>query len=121
MKPEEKARRKIDQLLEAAGWVVQNRDQLNLAASLGVAVREFPLKTGPADYLLFVDRKAVGAIEAKPFGTTLSGVADQSGGYLASIPESLPHVDEPPPFAYESTGIETLFCDLRDPDWTEPL
>jgi len=117
MKPEEKARQKIDQLLEAAGWAVQGREQLNLSASLGVAVCDLSLKTGPADYVLFVDGNPAGVIEAKPLGTTLSGVAEQSGGYLASIPESLPHVDEPPPFAYESTGVETMFRDLRDPDF----
>jgi len=83
---------------------------------LGIAVREFPLKSGSADYLLFVDRQAVGVIEAKPEGTTLSGVADQSEKYLAGFPQNLPHVTEPLPFAYESTGIETFFRDLRDPD-----
>jgi len=117
MKPEEKARRKIDQLLKAAGWAVQDRDQLNLSASLGVAVCDLSLKTGPADYVLFIDGKPVGVIEAKPYGTTLSGVAEQSAGYLASIPESLPHVSEPPTFGYESTGIETMFRDIRDTDF----
>jgi len=116
MKPEEKARQKIDQLLKVAGWKVQSLRELNLGASLGVAVREFSLKSGPADYLLFVDRKAVGVIEAKPEGTTLSGVAEQSDDYLYGVPENLPHVQEPLPFAYESTGIETFFRDLRDPD-----
>jgi type I restriction enzyme R subunit len=116
MTPEEKARKKIDILLEAAGWKVQDMKQLNLGASLGVAVREFPLKTGYADYLLFVDRKAVGAIEAKPEGTTLSGVAEQSEKYLAGVPDNIPHVQEPLPFGYESTGVETFFRDLRDPD-----
>jgi len=53
MKPEEKARQKIDKLLEAAGWDIQDLKDLNLSASLGIAVREFPLKTGIADYLLF--------------------------------------------------------------------
>jgi type I restriction enzyme R subunit len=115
MKPEEKARQKIDQMLKDAGWVVQDLQQLNLGASLGVAIREFPLKSGPADYLLFVDRKAAGVVEAKPEGTTLSGVADQSAKYLVGIPENLPHVQEPLSFAYESTGIETFFRDLRDP------
>src|SRR3989337_287864 len=117
MTPEEKARQKIDQLLEAAGWIVQNLKELNLGASLGVAVREFTLESGEADYLLFVDRKAVGAIEAKPEGTTLSGVAEQSAKYLEGIPKNLPLVQQPLPFAYESTGIETLFRDLRDPDF----
>lgn len=116
MKPEERARQKIDQLLEAAGWKVQNIQELNRGSSLGVAVREFPLKSGSADYLLFVDRKAAGVIEAKPEGTTLSGVAEQTEDYIYGIPEQLPHVQEPLPFAYESTGTETFFRDLRDHD-----
>jgi type I restriction enzyme R subunit len=63
MKPEEKARQHIVALLEAAGWSIRDMSQLNLGASLGVAVREFPLESGFADYLLFVDRKAVGVVE----------------------------------------------------------
>lgn len=116
MDPEEKAREHIDQLLAKAGWCVQNRDELDLGAALGVAVREFPLESGFADYLLFVDRKACGAIEAKPAGATLSGVAEQSGKYITSLPPNIPHVQLPLPFAYESTGIETFFRDIRDPD-----
>ena len=65
MAPEEKAREEIDQLLKEAGWAVQDYDQFSLGASLGVAVREFPLISGFADYLLFIDREAVGAIKAK--------------------------------------------------------
>ncbi len=55
--PEELARLNIDKLLAACGWVIQDMSGLNLYAGLGVAVREFPLQTGEADYLLFVDRK----------------------------------------------------------------
>jgi len=116
MKPEEKARQQIDALLSAADWDVQDLDKLNLGASLGVAVREFPLKSGQADYVLFVDRKAVGVVEAKKVGTTLSGVAEESEKYLASVPENLPHVLETLPFAYDTTGVETFFRDLRDPE-----
>lgn len=116
MKPEEKARRRIDQLLKAAGWKVQDLRELNLEAALGVAIQNFPLESGVADYLLFVDRKAVGVVEAKPEGTTLSGVAEQSKKYVTGVPENLPHIQEPLPFAYESTGIEALFRDLRDPE-----
>lgn len=61
-------------MLADAGWVVQSMPELNLGAAKGVAVREFPLKTGFADYLLFADRKAVGVIEAKAEGKTLSQV-----------------------------------------------
>lgn len=118
MRPEEKARQQIDQLLEAAGWTIQDYRELNLGASLGVAVREFPLLGGKeADYLLFVDRKAAGVIEAKPWGTTLSGVEVQSEGYATEFPEDLPCFQKPLPFVYESTGFETLFTDLRDPDF----
>nr|HOO57626.1 DEAD/DEAH box helicase family protein [bacterium] len=114
--PEDKARENIDQLLTQAGWAVQDVKDINLSAAPGVAVREFPLKTGFADYLLFVDKKAVGAIEAKKKGTTLSAVSDQTGKYLAGVPENLPHVELPLPFGYESTGVETYFLNNRDPD-----
>jgi len=83
---------------------------------LGVAVRYFPLKTGEADYLLFVDRKAAGALEAKAEGTTLGGVAEQSDKYLVGLPDQIPSYQSPLPFAYESTGVETYFRDLRDPE-----
>jgi type I restriction enzyme R subunit len=115
MKPEEKARQRIDKLLDAAGWSVQDMSRLNLSASLGVAVREFPVESGFADYVLFVDRQAVGVIEAKAVGTTLSGVAEQSEAYITSFPAHIPHVQLPLPFAYESTGIETFFRDEREP------
>ena len=83
--PEDKAREHIDELLTAAGWSVQDRDKVNLGASLGVAVRYFPLdQQNKADYLLFVDRKAAGVLEAKPVGTTLSGVAVQTAEFIQS-------------------------------------
>ena len=113
--PEELARVKIDEKLTACGWVIQDMSALNRYASLGVAVREFPLATGEADYLLFVDGKAVGVIEAKSEGTTLSGVAEQAGHYVTGLPVNIPHVTLPLPFQYESTGVETLFRDNRDP------
>ena len=116
MKPEEKARQNIDRLLTAAGWVIQDREQMNLGKSPGVAVREFPMSSGPTDYLLFVDRRAVGVIEAKPEGTTLSGVSEQTEKYLTGIPPFLLCYQKPLPFGYESTGVETFFRDLRDPD-----
>ena len=71
--PEAEARVQIDALLDAAGWALQDREQFNRKAALGVAVREYRLPTGPCDYLLFVDGKAAGVIEAKKAGTTLSG------------------------------------------------
>ena len=116
MKPEEKARQNIDRLLTAAGWTIQDRERMNLGESPGVAVREYPMSSGTPDYLLFVDRRAVGVIEAKPEGTTLSGVSEQTEKYLTGIPPFLLCYQKPLPFGYETTGVETYFRDLRDPD-----
>ena len=118
MTPEQEARVNIDRLLGQAGWSVQNADSINLYASSGVAVREFPLKPGhgTADYLIFVDRQAVGVIEAKPEGHTLTGVEVQSGKYSTGLPDNLPVHHNPLPFLYESTGAETQFTNLLDPD-----
>src|SRR5215218_1888810 len=104
-------------MLAAAGWAVQDRKAVNLSASKGVAVREFPLEAGFADYILFVDRQAVGIVEAKKEGTPLSGVDTQSGKYLDGLPPHVQRVGTPLPFAYESTGVETVFRDVRDPDY----
>ena len=72
--PERVARETIDAALDQAGWVVQSRDEMNVAAGLGVAIREFKTDAGFADYLLYVDKKPAGVIEAKKVGTTLTGV-----------------------------------------------
>src|SRR5690606_37569514 len=113
--PEQQARQKIDELLQAAGWILQNRDQFDRTAGLGVAVREFQLPAGPCDYLLFVDGKAAGVIEAKKAGVTLSGVAEQSAKYMVSLPPHLARWHDTLVFEYESTGEATFSCDLRDP------
>ncbi len=88
---------------------------MNLYAGRGVAVREFRVQTGYSDYLLFVDKKAVGVVEAKPEGFPLAGVAEQAGGYAAGLPANIPMAGSPLPFVYESTGVETYFRDNRDP------
>jgi len=116
MTPKEKARLNIDRLLRDAGWQIQDYHERNPGASLGVVVREYPLTSGYADYLLFVDGKVVGVVEEKAEGTTLSGVSEQTHKYQAGIPTNLPHVQNPLPFGYESTGVETFFRDLREPD-----
>lgn len=117
-KPEEKARIEIDRALEEAGWVVQSRNQANVHASRGVAVREFPLKHGYgfADYLLYVDGMAVGIVEAKKQGDTLTGVEIQAERYSLGVPDTIPIHLRPLPFLYQSTGIETRFTNRLDPD-----
>lgn len=115
MTPEARARTKIDAMLGAAGWVVQSRDELNLHAGPGVAVREVPTPTGPADYVLFLDRKACAVLEAKPEGVTLLGTGPQGAKYAAHAPAGYPHWGDPLPFTYLSTGSETLSRDGADP------
>src|SRR5215203_16620 len=115
--PEQLARHNIDRMLELAGWSVQNVKDMDFTASRGVALREFPLRAGFADFMLFVDRQAVGIVEAKKEGTTLSGVDTQSKKYLEGLPVHVQRVGTPLPFAYESTGVETVFRDVRDPDY----
>ena len=118
---EQRARVLIDRQLTDAGWSVQNRAELNLFAGQGVAVREVIMAAGHgrADYLLYVDQCAVGAIEAKPEGTTLSGVEWQSAMYADGLP---PEVrlkaltkDGRLPFIFEASGTETHFTDGFDP------
>ncbi len=116
MTPEQKSRQQIDRQLEQTGWIVQDYRQMNISAGLGVAVREFPLTTGEADYMLYADAKAIGVVEAKPKGHTLTGVETQSGKYLDGLPKSQPHYRLPLPFAYESTGEVTHFTNTLEPD-----
>ncbi|HXB02021.1 MAG TPA: type I restriction-modification enzyme R subunit C-terminal domain-containing protein [Opitutaceae bacterium] len=117
MTPEAQAREKIDAQLVACGWVVQDYKAVDFTAGHGIALREVPLKTGPCDYLLLLNRQAVGVIEAKKEGTTLSVVADQSARYATSVPDFLAaELTGKLPFLYESTGVETYFRDERDPD-----
>jgi type I restriction enzyme, R subunit len=113
--PEEISRDKIDTQLLACGWKIQNKKEINLNAGIGVAVREYQTDTGPADYLLFVDKNPVGIIEAKKEeeGVRLTAYEDQSRDYAESKLKYLNN--DPLPFVYESTGELTRFTDYRDP------
>ena len=113
--PEQIARDQIDAMLIAAGWLVQPKKKIDLFAVVGVAVREYQTDVGPADYVLFVEQKPVGIIEAKreEEGQHLTQVEEQSTGYAKS---KLKHLNNDPlPFVYESTGVLTRFTDYRDP------
>lgn len=116
--PEQAARAAIDGLLSESGWLVQSRDEINLSAARGVAIREFKLAEGYgyADYLLFADGKAVGVLEAKPRGHTLGGVEPQVQDYASGLPPGLDAPVRPLPFLYLSTGSDTRFINLLDPD-----
>ena len=119
---EQRARVLIDKQLVAAGWAVQDKRDLNLFAAQGVAVRESVMAAGHgrADYLLYVDKAAVGVIEAKPEGTPLSGVEWQSAMYAEGLPVEVRlkalTVGGRLPFVFEASGTETHFTNGHDPD-----
>jgi type I restriction enzyme, R subunit len=115
--PKARARARIDQVLAEAGWTLQDRDDMNLAAAPAIAVREFKLDKGHGyvDYMLFLDGHPVGVCEAKPAGTALIGVEHQVKKYFQGVPPALEAPYKPLPFAYLSTGEETLFINHFDP------
>lgn len=118
MKPEDKARHDlINPKLRAAGWEIQDYKVASPTSSKGVAVEFFQMGkgVGEADYVLFVNGKAVGIIEAKKEGETLSGKETQSKRYAEGFPEDFNYVSLPLPFVYESSGSETFFTNLWDP------
>ncbi|WP_276979234.1 DEAD/DEAH box helicase family protein [Flavobacterium filum] len=113
--PEQIARDNIDKQLTACGWVIQSIKQINLNANTGVAVKEYLTDVGPADYVLFVDGKPCGVIEAKreEEGHRMTVHEGQSEDYANA---KLKHLkNEPLPFVYISTGEVTRFTDFTDP------
>ncbi len=115
MTPEQQARQRIDQQLEALGWRVQQHGHVNRYAALGVAVREVPTGSGPVDYALYVDGRVAGVIEAKRSDDDPQGIDDQSSRYVETFDYDVSHWCKPLPFVYESNGHKTMFRDLRDP------
>jgi len=114
--PEQKARDEIDRMLDSSGWAVQSKRRADLFARQGVAIREYQTDIGPADYVLFVNGKPVGVIEAKreEEGERLTVHEDQSEFYSKAILKYNLN-KEPLPFVYESTGTLTHFTNYRDP------
>jgi type I restriction enzyme R subunit len=114
--PEQAARDRIDVMLAESGWVVQDKKAIDFNAGPGIAIREYLTDIGPADYVLFVDKKAVGVIEAKKedVGQNLTTAEDQTAGYANAKLKWISN-HQPLPFLYESTGKITRFTDARDP------
>jgi type I restriction enzyme R subunit len=122
VKPEEAARQRIDEALSLAGWFVQDAKASNVYAARGVAIREFPLKTGhgSADYLLYVDGHALGLVEAKKAGETLTGVEVQSEKYAVGLPEHVPAPMQPlPVLVSKHWGRDAFYLSAR-PEASQP-
>ena len=118
MSPEEKARIKIDQMFEDAGWKVVDRDFYSPTIT-AAAIREGLLKGNrEADYFLFIDGMAVGVLEAKrkEIDVTADKVCDQTELYARGVPECYKAYSHPLPIIYQSNGEKTYFRDFRDKD-----
>ncbi len=118
MKPEEKARLKIDQWLVEAGWKVIDRDEFE-ADSTAVAVREALLKGNKeADYFFFINGKAVGVLEAKREEVDVAQqiVCEQAEGYARNVPNYYTAYQRPLPFIYVSNGKQYYCKDFRQKD-----
>ncbi|TAE77787.1 MAG: DEAD/DEAH box helicase [Verrucomicrobia bacterium] len=115
--PEQKARDQIDAQLRESGWIVQDKHGINFNAGNGQAIREYTTDSGPADYVLFVDGRPVGVVEAKKetLGQNITTVEDQTADYAASKLKWIQATGLPLPFLYEATGVITRFTDQRDP------
>ena len=114
--PEQAARDRIDVMLLESGWVVQDKKKIDFNAGTGIAVREYPTDTGPADYVLFIDKQACGVIEAKKeeVGQNITTVEDQTLDYATAKLKWVKN-NLPLRFLYESTGLLTRFTDMADP------
>lgn len=118
MTPEEKARVKIDQMFEEAGWQVVDRDFYSPTIS-AAAIREGLLKGNhEADYFLFINGKAVGVLEAKRAEVDVKAdkVTAQTKNYTRIVPNCYQVWQKPLPIGYQSNGEETYFFDFRNPD-----
>lgn len=117
MKPEDKARIIIDQKLVAAGWIVVDKKNYNPSAGFGIAVREFQTNTGPADYILFVNRIAIGVLEAKrdEEGENITAHERQTDRYATSGFKAKQTYDALP-FLFQATSKIIRFTDKRDPE-----
>lgn len=114
MDPEDAARQIIDNMLRVSGWQIQDYSDRDISVP-GVAIREFPTIQGrePVDYALFEQGSLVGIIEAKKLGMSLAGVESQTYTYRSNLKQE----GYKPVFVYESTGLQTHFCDIRDPNY----
>jgi len=116
MTPEEKARVKIDQMFDDAGWKVVNRDAYSPTLT-AAAIREGLLNGNrEADYFLFINGIAVGVLEAKrkEVDVTADIVCEQTELYARGVPECYKAYSRPLPLIYQSNGEETFFRDFRD-------
>lgn len=118
MTPEQKARKVIDKLFSNAGWQVLDRD--HYAPNISAVALEEGLLNGnlEADYLLFINGKAVGVLEAKKETVDVSAawVKAQAENYVKKVPPTYQTIAKPLPLIYLSNGKTVLFKNGNIPE-----
>ncbi len=114
--PEQKARVKIDQMLKDSGWTVVPRDDFTPDAVNAQAVEENLMKGNlEADYILYLDGKAIAVLEAKREENKLGlEVAEQAQNYGNILPDWVQAWKTPLPFIFLCNGDLLLFKDMRE-------
>ncbi|MBN2001022.1 DEAD/DEAH box helicase family protein [candidate division KSB1 bacterium] len=114
----EKVRQSVKEQLLETGWEIQDAENIDLAVPNGIAVNNFPLLNRSVDYLLFIDRMAVGIVLIDHFDK-LNGVEKRILEYLNDVPNYVPHIYIPLPLFYVYNGKDLLFLNIRDviPSW----
>lgn len=96
-KPEERARVKIDELLVDAGWHIADRSHFTYDHNATALTEGLLDGNHEADYLLFVDGKVIGVLEAKRSDIDLESAAGgQAANYAHIIPEEYPRWNDEP-------------------------
>ena len=122
LKPEEQARVLIDEMLTAAGWAVVSRSEYSEVQNAQAVTEALTKGNNEADYLLFLDGKAIGVLEAKRAENHLgSYVAEQTAKYSSGALPWYQTWMKPLPFLFMSNGDKLLFCDRRNFAAGEPL
>ena len=117
MTPEEKARQNIDRLFSDAGWSVVDRLHYNPRLSAAAIKEGLLCGNLEADYLLFIEGKAVGVLEAKREDTDVSSLAviKQAENYTYKVPDWYQTWAKPLPLIYLSNGKTVFFRNSNNP------
>ncbi len=105
----------IDEQLRAAGWTVDTATLRHAAGTRpdhakAVAIAEWPTRSGPVDYALFVGGTCIGVVEAKRQATDVPGRMGQAQRYARDIVLAPGEIPEGGPWRDEQDLYAVPFC-----------
>jgi len=118
-------KKRIDKRLKSSklNWKIIHYKNLGTSKLEAHAVEEYPTKTGPVDYALFVKGQLLGLIEAKKLAIGPENALEQAKRYAKGVPNTIGEWREyKVPFLYSTNGENIFFLDLRNQKSTsQPL